>query len=285
MKKYKILKSGDDFTFIPNPIIGTSGSREKRIALDKKAKQIAYFKYEKYNCSESCSEKLSYEIAKVLGYPCAHIEFAEDEKGRVGILNYIFVDNKKSHHNDASFYINKNSSLRNEFYTISNIKECLDEIDLNLFSNFLKIMVFDALIGETDRHEENWGIISTNNNKYVLSPLYDNGCNLLRYFKDESFAEKYYNDDKEFNKYIRKSKSLIYKENSKHKYNLIELIEELYRRYPQDITKEINNLDKLSDEKIEKIVNKMPDLLLTNPHKEHIINKISHTVFFYQSLQ
>ena len=263
MKKYKILNNEIDFTFIQNSIIGTSGSREKRIVVDEKTKEIAYFKYEKYNCSESCSEKLSYEIDKILGYPCAHIELAKDEAGRIGILSYLFVDNKNSHHNDAISYINKNSSLRKEIYTISNIKNCLDEIDLNLFPNFLKIMVFDALVGETDRHEENWGIISTNDNKYELSPLYDNGCNLLRYFKDEKFAEKYYNDDKKFNKYIRKPKSLIYKENSQHKYNLIELIEELYKRYPQYITNEINDLDKLTDEKIVQIVNKIPDSLLT----------------------
>ena len=86
MKKYKILKCNTDFIFIEHSIINTIGSREKR---------IAYFKYEKYKCSESCSEKLSYELAKVLDYKCAHIELAEDEYGKVGILNYIFLKEKE----------------------------------------------------------------------------------------------------------------------------------------------------------------------------------------------
>jgi hypothetical protein len=35
-------------------------------------------------------------------------------------------------------------------------------------------MFFDALIGNTDRHHENWGLI----NNERLSPLYDNGISL-----------------------------------------------------------------------------------------------------------
>lgn len=49
-----------------------------------------------YNCSESCSEKMSYEIAKVLGYSCAHIELARDRKNNLGILNYLLTKKKKN---------------------------------------------------------------------------------------------------------------------------------------------------------------------------------------------
>jgi serine/threonine protein kinase HipA of HipAB toxin-antitoxin module len=43
-----------------------------------------------------------------------------------------------------------------------------------LFSGFIGIMIFDALVGETDRHEENWGILKYQD-YYQISPLYDNG--------------------------------------------------------------------------------------------------------------
>lgn len=88
-------------------------------------------------------------------------------------------------------------------------------------------MVFDALVGETDRHEENWGITKFKDG-YKISPLYDNGCNLLRNFKDDNYANKFYNGEKSFDKYIRSSKSLIYKDDNSKQYNLIELIEYLY---------------------------------------------------------
>ena len=269
MEKYNILKVGRDFDFVSNTTT-TKGSRLKRIAIDKKTNEEIYFKYERYNCTESCSEKISYEIARVLGYPCAHIEFGEDEKGKIGILNYLFIKREEEEHDDAKSYINRDSTERKNFYTIQNIKNCLDKIDRSLFNDFLKIMVFDALVGETDRHEENWGIIKKNG-KYKISPLYDNGCNLLREFKNEQLATQYYDEKKDFNSYIKRAKSVIYKDDHSRRYNLFELIEYLYQRYPNQIKQEIDNLRKLTTEKIEEITNKVPSKLLTEKHKMYII--------------
>ena len=53
------------------------------------------------------------------------------------------------------------------YYTISNIKSVLDELDTSLFKDFIKIMVFDALIGKQDRHEENWGITEKDGNYLI----------------------------------------------------------------------------------------------------------------------
>ena len=131
-------------------------------------------------------------------------------------------------------------------------------------------MVFDALIGEQDRHEENWGI-EIENNRYKISPLYDNGCSLLKEFKNESYAENYYTNKKDFDSYIRRSKTIIYKEDNKHQYKHFELIEYLNERYPNIVQREIKNLNKLTDESIENIIYKIPDGLLTDNHKNYII--------------
>ena len=61
MRKYIIKQFNKDFLFIPS-INMTRESRKKRIVYDLKDKQMAMFKYEEYNCTESCSEKMSYEI-------------------------------------------------------------------------------------------------------------------------------------------------------------------------------------------------------------------------------
>ena len=105
--KYDIFKVGVHFEFLVNPLMNTKGTRCKRIALTRDGLEEVYFKYESYNCSESCSEKMSYEIAKVLGYSCARIEFGEDEDGRIGILNYLFVNRQDEVHNDAISYLHK----------------------------------------------------------------------------------------------------------------------------------------------------------------------------------
>ena len=270
MKEYSVKVANKDFKFL-NGEINTKGSRVKRIVIDKKGNK-AFFKYEGqgYLVSEACSEKMSYEIAKVLNYKCARIELAKDQQGTIGVLNYLFVDNCVSEHTDAVSYLNIHDNERSKYYTISNIKKVLDELDKNLFADFIKIMIFDALVGEQDRHEENWGI-QKREDKYILSPLYDNGCNLLRNFKDESYANDYYNGIKNFNSYIYKSKTIIYKEDNKKQYKHFELIEYLNNNYHDIVQKEINNLNNLTDNIIESIVQKIPGNLITKKHKEYII--------------
>lgn len=270
MRKYPIKVAKKDFTFLETNF-NTKGSRKKKLVVDKNGNK-AFFKYEGkgYNVSESCSEKMCYEIAKVLGYDCAKIELARDNEGNLGILNYLFLDKENIDHNDAVSYLNINEKQRKNYYTISNIKQTLDKLDKSLFKGFVKIMIFDALVGEQDRHEENWGIEGLENN-YKISPLYDNGCNLLKEFKDENLANQYYNNQKDFNAYINRSKTIIYKEDNKSKYKHFELIKYLYENYSDLVKNEIDNLNKLSNKNIEEIVNKVPDDLLTRKHKEFII--------------
>lgn len=133
-------------------------------------------------------------------------------------------------------------------------------------------MVFDALIGEQDRHEENWGII-VENGEYRLSPLYDNGYNLLCEFYDENYAKKYYEGIKSFTSYIKRSKASIYNQKGR-RFGHFDLVKELYRIYPCETKKEINNLTKLSDDKINGVVNKVPNEIITKIHKEYIINYV-----------
>lgn len=271
MDKYPIRTPNKDFYFM-GAILNIKGTRAKKVVLDRKNRAIAFFKYERDGelNSESCSEKMSYEIAKVLGYDCAKIELARDEEGNLGILNYLFINISNEEHMDAASYLNVNEKNRAQVYTISNIKKTLDNIDSNLFNGFIRTMIFDALIGEQDRHEENWGIIKKDN-KYRFSPLYDNGDNLLKEFKNPNNLLKYSGGIKDFDSYINRSHTLIYKEDNTKKYKHFELIEYLNNKYHNIVQSEIENLSKLTDNKIEEIVNKIPDDLLTKIHKNYII--------------
>lgn len=221
MNKYLIKTPDKDFQFFLDSST-LKGTRAKRLAIDKKTKSMAFFKYEKdgeFN-SEACSEKMSYEIAKVLDYDCAKIELARDEDGTLGVLNYLFINVGNDEHMDAASYLNINEKNRAQTYTVSNIKRTLDNIDSKLFAGFIRTMIFDALIGEQDRHEENWGITKTNN-QYKYSPLYDNGVNLLKKFKNPIYLEKFSSGLKDFDAYINRSHTLIYKEDNIKNINIL----------------------------------------------------------------
>ena len=87
-------------------------------------------------------------------------------------------------------------------------------------STISKILLFDALIGNSDRHHSNWGITETKGslsaekglfpvNVMTLSPLYDNGSSLCSYI-NESDVEKILKDKMRYESIINtKSKSAI----------------------------------------------------------------------------
>jgi len=283
MSAYKYKREHSNFFILPDS--PTKGSREKKTIIElktsltdgkvivDKTSRIGFLKYERYiGCSESCSEKMSYEIAKIIGIPCAQVELAKDSDGRLGSISYLFnYKNGRmiSEHIDAKDFINKSEAERKEYYTIPNIKSVLDRYDESLFKGFLNIMVFDALVGETDRHEENWGV-SKSQKGYQISPLYDNGCNLLREFKDKGYAEEFYSGKKDFNRYILKSPTYIYKEGTNNRYKHFELIEYLCSIYPNEIKEHIEKVRLLTDSAINKVVDRIPKELLDEKHKEYI---------------
>lgn len=278
METYQFKIPDVDFKFIADDS-ETKGTRKKRKVLvlddhDENLDEEAVFKYELYNCTESCSEKIAYEIAKVLEYPCARIELAKDENGTVGVLNYSFIEEETGkEHTDFGNFFNIDSNNRKSEYTPERIRNLLDELDKKLYNNFVRIMFFDALIGETDRHEENWGILRTYREQNILneiSPLYDNGCSLLREFKDYTFASKYYDGIRKLENHVNRGKTMIYNPSTGKRYGHFELIEYLKNENPTLLKEEAEKLKLLDVSTIEQIVNRVPDELMAEEHKNAI---------------
>lgn len=78
-----------------------------------------------------------------------------------------------------------------------------------VFEQFIGILVFDYLIGNTDRHQSNWALICENG-KWRLSPLYDNSSSLCAYLSGSKMETFLGRDMKLWNSLVdTKSKSLI----------------------------------------------------------------------------
>ena len=269
MDYYKIKIENKDFVELPIEIT-MGGTRRKKVVFDKESKKLAFFKYQRSNYStENCSEKLAYEIACILGYDCAKIELGYDKTGEIGVLNYFFENHIYFKSIDLYLHTDEHQN-RNEFYELNFIISVLNRIDYKLLPNFIKISVFDALIGEQDRHEENWGIIQKN--KLIkLAPLYDNGDSLLRDFGNDDFAVKYYDGIKQFDNYILNSKTQFFLPNKNKKYKHFELIHELLNIDKKNTINEIKNLKKLTNDYIKGIVIKIPNECIKKQHKEFLI--------------
>lgn len=95
--------------------------------------------------------------------------------------------------------------------------------DYDFQREFLKIPVFDFLIGNTDRHQNNWAILQKDED-VRLCPLYDNGSSLCCYVTESNIDTYLGNDKVRFNslvdtkstsriridKYIKKEPTQLY---------------------------------------------------------------------------
>ena len=152
----------------------------------------------------------------------------------------------------------------NSKYSIQMIQNSLNgilEID-----EFYKIVIFDILIGNSDRHHSNWAILSkgtvytTPENvldisfNYDICPLYDNGSSLCAY-EDNNNLEIFFKDKMKFEALVNtKSKSAIGWENERpiRHFELLKKIKDnAYDRTIQYIENIKNNIN---EENIDKIL-------------------------------
>lgn len=123
-----------------------------------------------------------------------------------------------------------------------------------LLKEFVSMLVFDALVGNNDRHFYNWGVIQNVRNKekkVTFAPLYDSARGLLWNFDEVNIRKHLANyssiNGKKVLNYIKSSKPRVSIEDNKEA-NHIELIEFL-KRTSEDYKQIVNDLSNETKEK------------------------------------
>ena len=133
--------------------------------------------------TDSCAERLTIEIARVLGVETADVALAVRHEER-GVISER-IDGELRHGNELlsgiwpGYDTDKKGPVPG--YDLVSIKAVLDgyrggwSLDLSAFECFAGLLVFDALVGNTDRHHENWAVVQ---NTQTLAPSFDHGASL-----------------------------------------------------------------------------------------------------------
>ncbi len=154
-----------------------------------------------------------------------------------------------------------------EPYSIKMILQSIKETGLQ--NDFLIIPIFDALIGNSDRHHSNWGIVKNKLNGNIrISPLYDNGSSLCCLI-DGKDAQDFLRDKMRFKSLIfGKSKSMIRWEspNRIRHFQLIEHIKDQYYEETLFIVEKIR--DNLNETKIREIIYSYDDIIINEGIKK-----------------
>jgi hypothetical protein len=162
----------------PYPIVTVDpGSREDTEQLGSKPKfwvtignQRWLFKEARRSTGEDWAEKVAAGVAHALGTSAATVELG-DYLGKRGSLSLDFIDKQAGealvHGNEilAGTVIgyDKTKRFRQSDHTVANIQAAIrklwpNEIADDILRCLAGYMVLDALIGNTDRHHENWGL-------------------------------------------------------------------------------------------------------------------------------
>lgn len=249
------------------------GEREKKWLIDPTTKKLAMLKFPREGRGEHWAEKLCSEFAKILEFPCADVELAI-LNGRFACLSYFFVNKNEgySHYDGGKYFPPDYDADRNLGYNFQLIESILQEF--NLVKEFLYIVVFDALVGNGDRHQDNWGITRhEKRNDMTISPLYDNSASLCRE-KGASDAATLIESKEELLRFIYRSKSKIGWLQTRQEKHFV-LIRKLYRLFPIEMNALINKVRKLSSEIIRHTVERLPEQVITNIQKELVIQYVS----------
>ena len=91
---------------------------------------------------------------------------------------------------------------------------------------FWDMFIIDALIANFDRHGSNWGFIKKDN-KYRLSPIFDNGSSLFPQLNTDEKIDQVLNNQEEINMRIYKfpTSQVKYKEKKSSYYEIISSLE------------------------------------------------------------
>lgn len=158
------------------------------------------FKFKKdTETTDHVSECVAYELANLIGIPCARFEIGM-YRGREGSMSYNIVDHEGITLMEGIYCISRvyprfdeellMDTETGKKYSLDMIKAALEP--WRLFDDFLPILIFDFLIGNTDRHQSNWAILAKNEMSRVrlsISPLYDNSSSLCAYVNESRIKE------------------------------------------------------------------------------------------------
>lgn len=251
-----------------------SGTRTKYWLINPTNDQNALFKEPRANTGEAWAELVAALIGDLIHFPTATTSLATYHN-TVGSLSNNFISTGEEFLEGGDLITRLDTSFdryKLDHYTLDTILKSLPQ-NQGLEKAFLQIPVFDALIGNQDRHCDNWGVIRKGE-QYDMAPLYDNGAS-LGHLLSEVQIKRLLNNPEGLNQFTQRSFSLIGLPNHKKPKHKM-LLNYIYAKYPDHLTETIECLRDISHNGITQIIDEIPDESMSSLQKEWVIRFILH---------
>lgn len=239
---------------------------------------------------EDWAEKISSEVAHILSIPVATVELAEFQ-GRRGCasLNFTTQSKQLEHGNEVMAGLldgyDPELRYRQTSHTVENIVKAISKMfrspreHLSVLQQLASYLVLDALIGNTDRHHENWGFLwqvqvhidevseaGRISKEYEVAPTFDLGSSLGRELLDAK--RLLHLEQKTVERYLRKARGGIYLPDAKRGESPLALVESTAREYPEYFRPTLDQLRNTPLEHLLGVVDRVPDEKMTTPARD-----------------
>ena len=251
------------------------------------------FKYAREGTGEHWSEKIAAEVAHLIKVPAATVDLAEFT-GKRGSASRSFVRRKEGYdlvHGDellAGHVIGyeRDKIFRHSSHSIHNIEAAVTKIfpektlkDAQL-SRLAGYLVLDALIGNTDRHHQNWGLLrrvpEKDHIEQEIAPSFDHASSLGRNESEENMARRLREDS--VLAYARKGRGGIFWSSSDSKgANPLDLTERAARQWPDYFRPWLEEVRRLEKSDFLGIVNRVPSDWMTSTQKSFCVAFLTST--------
>ena len=272
------------------PVREHMGTKRKFWYRDPEDQTDWLFKYPRPNTGEHWAEKIAAEVAARLGIRCAKVELAADN-GHQGSTSESFLSASEElvHGNQLLKWTleryDPGLRFRQSEHSLGNVWRCLDRLFVEAEAaelakkRFAEYLVLDAVVGNTDRHHENWGLVrERHGDAWVgrLAPSFDHASSLGRELLDDKRTRRL--ETATVGAYVAKGRGAIYSSaDPKRAPAPLELVRRSLPTLLPYIARPLRRLATLRDSHVSEIVHRIPAHWMSRPARDFATTLICHS--------
>ena len=284
---YPIVEVSPEWVLGPEEM----GSKEKFWYYNPEKETAWLFKHPQDNTGQHWAEKISAEVASRLGMFHAKVELAEFQ-GKRGSTTESFSRGGRElvHGNQMLERVVRGYDPRKTFnqssHTLTNIWCVMERVfpaaegARQAKLRFADHLVLDALIGNTDRHHENWGILRRRVGdrwRGFVAPSFDHASSLGRELRDSDRDRRL--KENRVGDYLQRGRGAIFwSEGERHGPSPLELVKRASRTRPDLFRPALEKLARLDERSLSDLVNRVPDDWMTSSARAFAVVLMGHSL-------
>lgn len=253
------------------------------------------FKYPQPNTGQHWAEKIAAEVADALDILHARVELAVFQDVQGSATESFARDGRELDHGNQVLAgqllgYDPVKQFRQSDHTLENVFAALDRVfdspsaGRRARERLAEYLLLDALIGNTDRHHENWGILRKRTPGgwlEMVAPTFDHASSLGRELLDDGpgKSRRRILEEGRVPQYAEKAPGAIYwQATDRRGISPLELVRRATALHPASFRRALSRLEKLSGGVLRHIVERVPERWMSEPSRTFAVTLMCYNL-------